>query len=38
MLKEKIQDSDGTAQFLQIIRDVINAFLDKEINSITTIS
>ena len=31
LLKEKIKDSDGTAQFLQIIRDVINAFMDKEL-------
>lgn len=31
LLKEKIKDSDGTVQFLQIVRDVINAFLDKEL-------
>lgn len=31
LLKEKIKDSDGTVQYLQIIRDVIGALMDKEL-------
>lgn len=37
LLKEKIKNSDGTAQFLQIVRDVINAFLDKELTPLQRI-
>lgn len=31
LLKDKIKGSDGTVQFLQIIRDVVNSFMDEEI-------
>lgn len=30
-LKEKVHGSQGTAQFLQIIRDVVDSFLDKQL-------
>lgn len=37
LLKEKIKDSDGTSQFLQIVRDVIDSFMDKEITPLQRI-